>query len=56
MVRFLRDLDREELGLYKWPTLMGPYPLENEVGMSLDFKILRFLLRKGRHAEHLQWD
>ena len=45
-----------ELGLETWLPPMGPFPLVDEVGMSLACTTFRFSFRKGINTEHLQWD
>ena len=54
MVKRLGKVTSDELGLETWLPPMGPFPLVNEVGIILECKTLKFSLRKGRHAEHLQ--
>ena len=49
-------MDREEMGLEYWFPPLGPYPLKYEVVMGVDYFALRMSIRKGRYAEHLQWD
>ena len=56
MVKSLGKAEINELVLDTWLSPMGPFPLVDEVGMSLVCTTLIFSLIKVRHAEHLQWD
>ena len=42
VVKKMRKSAREELGLEQWLPLLGPYPLKDEVGISLDCTTMRF--------------
>ena len=56
MVKILRKVAREELGLKEWTPLLSTHPLTDKVGMSLDCNTLRLSLIKGRHTDHMKWD
>ena len=55
MLRKMLIMAKEKLGLEDWFLLLGPYPLQDEVGMGVVCVTLSSYLRKGRYVGNIQW-
>ena len=54
MLRKMRKMAREELGLEYWLPPLGHYPLKDEVGIGVASITMIISLSKGRYVGHLQ--